>query len=66
VGAVPSLPSSGTLHVTAEPVPALPPADPRTLEQQIWAVADYVTGIIQQDLWSGPNFNQKETRQNAN
>jgi sigma-B regulation protein RsbU (phosphoserine phosphatase) len=66
VGAVPSLQSSGTLRVTAEPVPALAPADARTLEQQIWAVADYVTGIIQQDLWSGHNFNQKGTRQNAN
>ncbi len=66
VGALPQLQSSGTLRVAAEPIPAPPPADPRTLEQQIWGVADYVTGIIQQNLCSGNNFNQKETRQNAN
>ena len=66
VGALPQLQASGTMRVAAEPVPALPAADPRTLEQQIWGVADYVTGIIQQDLWSGHNFNEKENQENAN
>jgi hypothetical protein len=66
VGALASLQASGTLRVAAEPVPAPPAADSRTLEQQIWGVADYVTGIIQQDLCDGHNSNQKENQENAN
>ncbi len=65
VGALPQLKTSGTLRVAAEPIPAPPAADPRTLEQQIWGVADYVTEIIQQDLCSGPNFNVKENQEHA-
>ena len=53
VGAQPQLKASGTLRVAAEPIPAPPAADPRILEQQVWGVADYVTGIIQQDLCNG-------------
>ena len=50
VGALPQLKASGTLRVTAEVIPGAPAADPRTLEQQVWGVADYVTEIIQQGL----------------
>jgi len=35
------------------------------LEQQVWGVADYVTGIIQQGLWSGQHFTEKENHKNA-
>jgi hypothetical protein len=50
VGTLPQLKSSGTLRATAEMVPGPPAADERTLEQQVWAVADHVTEIIQQGL----------------
>jgi signal transduction histidine kinase len=50
VGALSKLKASGALRVTAEPIPGRPDADPRTLEQQVWGVADYVTGIVQQGL----------------
>jgi hypothetical protein len=46
-------------------IPGPPAADPRTLEQQVWGVADYVTGIIQQGLWSGQHFTEKENHKNA-
>jgi hypothetical protein len=65
VGALPQLKASGTLRVTAESIPGPPAADPRTLEQQIWGVADYVTEIIQQGLWSGQHFTEKENHKNA-
>jgi hypothetical protein len=65
VGALPQLQASGTLRVAAEPIPAPPAADPRTLEQQIWGVADYVTEIIQQGLWNGQNLNEKENQEHA-
>jgi len=54
------LKASGTLLVTAEEIPRPPAADPRTLEQQVWRVADYVTDMIQQDLRRGQHFIEKE------
>jgi len=66
VGALPQLKASGTLRVTAEPVPGPPAVDPRTLEQQVWGVADCVTEIIQQDLWSKQHVTEKENQKNAN
>ena len=60
LGGLPKLKASGTLLVTAEEIPRPPAADPRTLEQQVWGVADYVTDIIQQDLRSGKHFIEKE------
>jgi signal transduction histidine kinase len=66
VGALPKLKASGTLRVTAEPVPGPPAADPRTVEQQVWGVADYVTEIIQRSGWSNTNFTEKENPENAN
>ena len=65
VGALPQLKASGTLRVTVDPVPAPPAADPRTLEQQIWGVADHVTEIIQHGLWSNQHLNEKENHENA-
>ena len=65
VGKLPQLKASGTMRVIAEKVPPSPVADPRTLEQQVWGVADYVTAIIQQDLWNKPNSNEKGTQTNA-
>jgi signal transduction histidine kinase len=66
VGALPQLKASGTLRMTVEMVPAPPAADPRTLEQQVFGVADYVTEIIQQGLWNSHNFTEKENQKNAN
>jgi hypothetical protein len=34
--------------------------DPRTLEQQVWGIADSVMEIIQRDLWNKQNFIEKE------
>jgi len=65
VGALPQLKAGGILRVTAEMIPAPPAADPRTLEQQVWGVADYVTEIIQQGLWSRHNLTEKESDKNA-
>jgi signal transduction histidine kinase len=65
IGALPQLKTSGTLRVTAEMIPGPPAADPRTLEQQIWGVADYVTEIIQRDLCSKQNFTEKENHKHA-
>jgi len=69
IGALPQLKTSGTLRVAAEPIPGPPPADSRTLEQQVWGVADYVTEIIQQGLQqtasSRQNFTEKENHVHA-
>ena len=65
IGALPKLKASGMLRVTAEKVPGCHAADPRTLEQQVWGVADYVTGIVQQGLGNQPNFTEKENHKNA-
>src|ERR1700692_28158 len=65
VGKLPQLNSSGSMQVIAERIPPAPVADPRTLEQQVWGIADYVTEVIQQDLWNNPNFTDKENPTNA-
>ena len=65
VGGLPQLKTGGTLRVTAEMIPAPPFADARTLEQQIWGIADYVTEIIQQGLSSRHNVTEKENYQHA-
>ena len=65
VGKLPQLKASGTLRVIAEKIPPVPAADPRTVEQQVWGVADYVTEIIQQGLWTKTNFIEKESQLNA-
>jgi len=62
VGALPQLKAGGILRVTAEMIPAPPAGDPRTLEQQVWGVADYVTEIIQQGLVSRHNLTEKENK----
>jgi len=62
VGALPQLKAGGILRVTAEMIPAPPAGDPRTLEQQVWGVADYVTEIIQQGLGSRHNLTEKENK----
>jgi hypothetical protein len=60
------LKASGTLLVTAEAIPGAPVGDPRTLDQQVWGVADYVTDIIQQGLGRSTTVHQKGGVQNAN
>jgi hypothetical protein len=65
VGSLPKLKASGTLRVTAEAIPGPPAIDPRTLEQQVWGVADYVTEVIQHGLASKPNLIAKEHQGNA-
>jgi signal transduction histidine kinase len=65
VGALPKLKASGTLKVTVESIPGPPAADPRTVEQQVWGVADCVTEIIQQGIASKQHLNEKEKHKNA-
>jgi signal transduction histidine kinase len=66
VGKLPQLKASGTMRVMVEKIPGVPAGDPRTLEQQVWGVADYVTEIIQQGLWTKTNVTKRENELNAN
>jgi hypothetical protein len=66
VGKLPQLKASGTMRVMAEKIPGVPAGDSRTMEQQVGGVADYVTEIIQQGLWTKPNVTEKENELNAN
>lgn len=66
VGALPKLKASGTLRVAAEKLPSSSTADSRTLEEQVWGVADYITESIQQGLCSKQDFTEKEKHTNAN
>jgi signal transduction histidine kinase len=59
VGSLPRLKAGGTLRVSAEKIPIPPAGDPRTLEQQVWGIADYVTEVIQQGLGSKEKLHQK-------
>jgi signal transduction histidine kinase len=65
VGSMPKLKASGTMRVTAEAIPGPPFIDPRTLEQQVWGVADYVAEVIQHTLASKQNSMAKEYHGNA-
>ncbi len=68
VGALPKLKASGTLKVTVEMIPGVSPGDPRTVEQQVWGVADCVTEIIQKSIASKQPINksnEKEKHANA-
>jgi len=47
VGEFPKLKASGTISVSAEPIPGPSPRDGRTLEQQVWGVGDCVREMIQ-------------------
>jgi signal transduction histidine kinase len=53
VGALLKVKDSGSLRVTAEMIPTLV-VDSKTLEQQVWSVADHVTSIIQNGIGSKP------------
>jgi sigma-B regulation protein RsbU (phosphoserine phosphatase) len=71
VGKLPQLKASGKMHVTAEAIAASPSGDERTLEQQVLGVADHVSDIVQQALWtkSNPNSDSNSASQsncNAN
>jgi sigma-B regulation protein RsbU (phosphoserine phosphatase) len=65
VGKLPQLKASGTMRVIAEAIPPTALVDPRTLEQQVWGVADYVTDIIQQGLWRKRDSTEKENQKCA-
>jgi hypothetical protein len=65
VGKLPQLKASGKMHVTAEAIAASPSGDARTLEQQVLGVADHVTEIIQQALWTKSNPNS-DSSSNSN
>ncbi len=65
VGALPKLKASGTLQVTAEMIPGPPTGDSRTVEQQVWGVADCVTEIIQESIANKQHFNEKEKHKHA-
>jgi signal transduction histidine kinase len=70
VGGLPQFKASGTLKVSAESVPMPQVGDARTLEQQIWGVADSVTEIIQRDfchkLCNKQTVSEKENHNHAN
>ena len=66
LGNLPQLKANGSMQLIAEAIPTAPAIDSRTLEQQVWGVADYVTEIIQQGLWAKPNSDKKEMTTNAN
>jgi signal transduction histidine kinase len=71
VGGLPKLKASGTLQVMVEKIPDPPANDPRTVEQQVWGVADCITEIIQKTLASKQHFNEvnekeKEKQAHAN
>jgi signal transduction histidine kinase len=66
IGGLPQLKATGTVRVSAEMIPSAPPSDPRTLEQQIWAVADYVAEIVQQGLHTKQSVTPKENDRHAN
>jgi hypothetical protein len=69
VSALPRLQSSGTLRVSVEKIACPAPEDPRAVEEQVAAVADSVTEIIQHSLTSKQNMNininEKEKHENA-
>jgi phosphoserine phosphatase RsbU/P len=52
VGSLPKLKAMGGLEVSAEPVPGGFADDARTLEQQVWGIADRVSEMIQECLAS--------------
>jgi signal transduction histidine kinase len=66
IGGLPQLKATGTVRVSAEMIPSAPPSDPRTLEQKVWAVSDYVAEIVQQGLHTNQNLTPKENDKHAN
>ncbi len=54
LGELPKLKANGTLRVTAEAIPVASVSDPRTIEQQVWRVADQLTELIQNGLQRSP------------
>ena len=66
LGALLKLKASGSLRVTAEMIPTPSAPDPRTLEQQVWRIADYVAEIVRQDIGSNRNLTEKENQPYAN
>jgi hypothetical protein len=72
VGGLAKLKASGTLRVTAEAIPGVRVSESRTLEQQVWGVADQVTELIQRGRqrgsWNETSRNEvgKGELQNAN
>jgi hypothetical protein len=65
VGGIPKLKLSGTLRVAAEKLPASSAGDSRTLEEQVWNVADYITETIQQGLCTKKEPTEEEKYNNA-
>jgi signal transduction histidine kinase len=65
VGGIPKLKLSGTLRVAAEKLPASSAGDSRTLEEQVWNVADYITETIQQGLCTKEEPTEEEKYNNA-
>jgi hypothetical protein len=65
IGALPQMKGGGTLCVTAEMIPNPADASSKPLEQQVWAIADHVTEIIQQGLWNKNHLTAKERSNGA-
>ncbi len=66
VGGLAQFKASGTLQISVEPVPMPPAGDSRTVEQQIWGVADSVTEIIQRDRSNKQTATEKENHNHVN
>jgi sigma-B regulation protein RsbU (phosphoserine phosphatase) len=65
VGTLPKLQTRGTLRVTSEPIAIPPASDTRTVEQQVWAIADCVNEIVQKGLENKTQFPEKENQKHA-
>jgi phosphoserine phosphatase RsbU/P len=59
LGGLPHLKATGTVTVTAERIPGPTVGDNKTVEQQVWAIADYVNEVIQKGLGSETNAAEK-------
>jgi hypothetical protein len=66
LGALPQLKASGTLTVTAKPLPLAAVAEARTLDEQVQRVANEVTEMAMQELGCKYGFKGKESNKHAN
>ncbi len=66
LGTLPKMKANGSLRVTAEAIPRMPARNAKTLDQQVWDVADYVTRTIQGNRERAAALYGKGEVQNAN
>jgi len=66
IGALAQLKASGTVQVTAKPIPLEHAAEEEGLEQQVQRIADRVTEMVMLDVGCKQSFTTKEKNQYAN